>query len=42
MTAIDVEEGGAMVEETHQIDRGCECVEEKVSQCGARLHRVPA
>ena len=42
MIAIDVEEGGAMADETHHIDRGCERVEEKLCQRGARSRRVPA
>ena len=41
MTAIDVGEGGAMVDESHHVDRGYERIEGKHAQRGARVRGVP-
>ena len=40
MTAIDVGQGETEVDKIHHIDRGCECIEEKLAQGGARVRRV--
>lgn len=40
MTAIDVAEGKTMFDQIHHIDRGCERIEEKLAQRGARIRRV--
>ena len=37
MTAIDVGQGGTVVDEIHHVDRGYECIEEKLAQGGARV-----
>ena len=36
-----VAEGETVVDEIHHIDRGYECIEEKLAQLGARIRRVP-
>ena len=40
MTAIDVGQGETEVDEIHHIDRGWECIEEKLAQGGARVRKV--
>ena len=40
MTAIDVWQGGAVVEEIHHIDRGWACIEDEPAQGGMRVRRV--
>ena len=40
MTAIDVVQGGTVVDEIHHIDRGWACIEEKFAQGGALVRRV--
>ncbi|EKE00756.1 MAG: hypothetical protein ACD_21C00284G0021 [uncultured bacterium] len=35
-------EGQTAVDRIYHIDRGYECIEEKLSQLGAKIHRVPA
>ncbi len=37
-----VAEGDTMVERIYHIDRGYECIEEKLQQLGAKIRRVPA
>lgn len=37
-----VAEGETEVERIYHIDRGYECIEEKLAQLGAKIHRVPA
>jgi len=37
-----VAEGDTMVDRIYHIDRGYECIEEKLQQLGARIRRVPA
>jgi len=37
-----VAEGDTQVDRIYHIDRGYECIEEKLAQLGARIHRVPA
>ncbi len=37
-----VAEGETTVDRIYHIDRGYECIEEKLSQLGARIQRVPA
>jgi len=37
-----VAEGETSVDRIYHIDRGYECIEEKLSQLGARIRRVPA
>ena len=37
-----VAEGETVVERIYHIDRGYECIEEKLQQLGARIRRVPA
>ena len=37
-----VAEGDTVVERIYHIDRGYECIEEKLQQLGARIRRVPA
>ncbi|NOR51906.1 MAG: UDP-N-acetylglucosamine 1-carboxyvinyltransferase [Gammaproteobacteria bacterium] len=37
-----VAQGDTMVDRIYHIDRGYECIEEKLSQLGARIRRVPA
>ena len=41
MTAIDVAEGGAMVDESHHVDRGYERIGEKFARRVARVRGVP-
>ena len=36
-----VAEGATTVERIYHIDRGYECIEEKLTQLGARIQRVP-
>lgn len=36
-----VADGSTTVDRIYHIDRGYECIEEKLSQLGARIHRVP-
>ena len=36
-----VAEGETVVDEIHHVDRGYECIEEKLAQLGARIRRVP-
>ena len=36
-----VAEGDTVVDRIYHIDRGYECIEEKLSQLGARIRRVP-
>ncbi len=33
--------GTTTVDRIYHIDRGYECIEEKLTQLGARIHRVP-
>lgn len=33
--------GDTIVDRIYHIDRGYECIEEKLAQLGARIHRVP-
>ena len=33
--------GDTLVERIYHLDRGYECIEEKLSQLGARIRRVP-
>ena len=33
--------GETVVDEIHHVDRGYECIEEKLAQLGARIRRVP-
>ncbi|ELT92514.1 hypothetical protein CAPTEDRAFT_202770 [Capitella teleta] len=37
-----VAEGDTLVERIYHIDRGYECIEEKLQQLGAKIRRVPA
>ncbi|MGB5306774.1 MAG: UDP-N-acetylglucosamine 1-carboxyvinyltransferase [Gammaproteobacteria bacterium] len=37
-----VAEGDTIVDRIYHIDRGYECIEEKLAQLGANIHRVPA
>lgn len=37
-----VAQGQTMVDRIYHIDRGYECIEEKLAQLGARIHRIPA
>ena len=41
MNAIDVAEGETMIDESRHIDRGYECIEEKLAPRGTRVCRVP-
>ena len=34
--------GDTTVERIYHIDRGYECIEEKLAQLGARIHRLPS
>jgi UDP-N-acetylglucosamine 1-carboxyvinyltransferase len=36
-----VAEGETVVERIYHIDRGYECIEEKLQQLGARIRRIP-
>ena len=40
MTAIDVVQGGTVVDEIRHVDRGWPCIEGKVAQGGALVRRV--
>ena len=35
-------EGQTTVDRIYHIDRGYECIEEKLEQLGAKIHRIPA
>jgi UDP-N-acetylglucosamine 1-carboxyvinyltransferase len=37
-----VAQGDTLVDRIYHIDRGYECIEEKLTQLGARIRRVPA
>ena len=37
-----VAEGETLVDRIYHLDRGYECIEEKLAQLGARIRRVPA
>ena len=37
-----VADGDTIVDRIYHIDRGYECIEEKLSQLGARIRRVPS
>ena len=37
-----VADGDTMVDRIYHIDRGYECIEEKLQQLGAQIRRVPA
>ena len=41
MIAGLVAAGDTLVERIYHLDRGYECIEEKLSQLGARIRRVP-
>ena len=36
-----VAEGETLVDRIYHIDRGYDCIEEKLAQCGAQIRRVP-
>jgi len=36
-----VAKGDTVVDRIYHIDRGYECIEEKLSQLGARIRRIP-
>ena len=40
MSAIDVWQGGAVVDELHHIDRGWACIEDEPAQGGMRVRGV--
>jgi UDP-N-acetylglucosamine 1-carboxyvinyltransferase len=37
-----VAEGSTVVERIYHIDRGYECIEEKLQQLGAKIRRIPS